>query len=121
MEEEEKVFTLKELSISPSDNEGKKIIHGEKVNLSDCVGHEIIILDYENGIKTQFGDNKSVILFVDKKLDELNNVKSDKSTQYKTFVSSTSITSILKNENFRVPCKVKVKLATGKRRSLYFE
>lgn len=52
-----------ELNICYKNKNGKKTFDTDVVSLSDLNGKEIIVLDYENGIPTKFGKDKTVVLF----------------------------------------------------------
>lgn len=52
-----------QLKISPSAKDGKKIFVGKQTPLGDLMNYEIVILDFETGIRTSYGEDRYVVQY----------------------------------------------------------
>lgn len=101
-----------EMGIKYRSEDGKKQFDGETVKLSYLANKTIIICDYEDDIKTRYGENRCVVEF---KYNE-----QDKKT-YKFFTQSKMIRSILKqvNEQGGFPFETTIECASGGNHTAY--
>lgn len=101
-----------DLGIKYRSEDGKKQFDGETVKLSCLANKTIVVCDYENNIKTRYGENRCVIKF---KYNE-----KDKKT-YKFFTQSKMMRSILqqvdKQDGF--PFETTIECVFGNNRTAY--